>query len=255
MRPAPAGASLARASDAQQRRLAAAWRSGALSRLAAAKRAIDLVVGIPLLLVSLPVQIVLCAVSAAALRTWPLFVQLRPGRDGRLFRIIKIRTLPRTVPAYGHKTDLAAQMRTAPAICRLLRRTHLDELPQLALVPLGRMSLVGPRPSQPLEFEHIGDTFEWMRTAVRPGCTGLWQIGAAHDGSLDAAPEYDTVYLERASVRLDLWILCRTVLFMLRLVPAVTIAQVPSWTLRGRAAYGGPESEPPPGWDGATDVG
>jgi lipopolysaccharide/colanic/teichoic acid biosynthesis glycosyltransferase len=255
MRPASAGTSTARASDVQQRRLAAAWRSGQLSRLAAAKRTIDLVVGIPLLVLSLPVQVLLCAASAAALRTWPLFVQTRPGRDGRPFRIIKIRTLPRTVPAYGHKTDLADQMRAAPAVCRLLRRTHLDELPQLALVPLGRMSLVGPRPSQPLEFEHIGDTFEWMRTAVRPGCTGLWQIGAAHDGSLDAAPEYDTVYLARASVRLDLWILCRTVLFMVRLVPAVTIDRVPTWTLRGRAMRAGPESEPTPGWDSATDLG
>jgi lipopolysaccharide/colanic/teichoic acid biosynthesis glycosyltransferase len=218
--------------DADSRRqqdVARALRGGGDRRAQVLKRSIDLVLGTFLALLSVPLLLVLAITSALTLRAWPLFVQSRPGRDGRPFRIVKIRTMPPTLPSYGHKEDLAPQLRALPAVCRVMRRTHLDELPQLTLVPLGKMSLVGPRPSQPMLYEHIDDAFESMRTAVRPGCTGLWQVGAAHALSLDADPGYDTYYLTHATTRFDIWLLARTGLFMLNLVRPVTIADVPAW--------------------------
>src|SRR3954447_14250682 len=109
-----------------------------------AKRTFDVTVAATLLILTLPV-IVLCAfVSLVSLRAWPFFTQTRVGRGGRSFRFVKIRTLPRNAPKYACKYDLAGLR--VPRGTLLLRELHLDELPQLALVILGRMSLVGPRP-------------------------------------------------------------------------------------------------------------
>jgi lipopolysaccharide/colanic/teichoic acid biosynthesis glycosyltransferase len=214
---------------ARQNALGEAIRQAPVRRRAAVKRTVDIVLGTILLLAALPIVLICALLSAVALRAWPIFVQMRPGRDERPFRIIKIRTMPASAPAYGHKDALASQLRSLPAVCQLLRRTHLDELPQLALVPLGRMSLVGPRPSQPLQYERLSGSFEWMRTAVRPGCTGLWQVGAASSLALDVDPEYDTFYLEHAGFRLDLWILMRTALVMTGIGRTVQLNEVPHW--------------------------
>lgn len=191
------------------------------------KRALDLAVGLVLAVLSLPVILVLALGSVASLRAWPFFVQSRVGRDGKLFRIVKIRTLPPQAPRSAPK--YALQGLPIPRYCSFLRRTHLDELPQLLLVPLGRMSLVGPRPEMPELVGTFDPSFLAARSAVRPGCTGLWQISVDSPKLLHEVPEYDLFYLEHAGLRLDLWILWRTVRGLLPRHPEVKCESVPLW--------------------------
>jgi lipopolysaccharide/colanic/teichoic acid biosynthesis glycosyltransferase len=200
-----------------------------------AKRVLDLTLGTVLALCALPLILVLCVASASSLRTWPLFVQPRPGRGGRPFHIVKIRTLRPDVPRFGHPADRQGLAR-APLVCRLMRATHLDELPQLLLVPIGIMSLVGPRPSQPPEYENFEAAFEQLRVSVRPGCTGLWQVGRAHDRPLSADPAYDVYYLEQGTVWMDLWLMGRTLMFILQIARPIGLGDVPAWTMRRRGA-------------------
>jgi lipopolysaccharide/colanic/teichoic acid biosynthesis glycosyltransferase len=161
----------------------------------------------------------------------PFFMQRRPGYRGSTFRILKLRTLPRTTPTYVSKLDLDFDGMGLQWLCRVLRRTHLDELPQLFLVPLGSMSLVGPRPRLPDTVEGVDHRFDAVRRSVRPGCTGLWQISVASDTVSTGAPRFDLAYVQRASIRLDLWILIRTVTNVVGLTKPVDLSDVPGWLL------------------------
>lgn len=192
-----------------------------------AKRAFDAVVGGVLFILVLPLILLLAVAVALTFRTWPFFTQERVGHGGRRFTMVKLRTLPPTTPEDADKFQIKDLK--VPRLAYFLRRTHLDELPQLALVPLGRMSLVGPRPEM-VRLHDCGDRdFAALRTAVRPGCAGLWQI-SVHAGLLIwDAPEYDVFYINNASIRLDLWILARAALNLMGVGRAVTLADVPNW--------------------------
>jgi lipopolysaccharide/colanic/teichoic acid biosynthesis glycosyltransferase len=173
------------------------------------RRAFDFSVALILLLIALPTILVLSLGVAISLRAWPFFSQTRVGRDGEPFRFLKLRTLPPSAPRYASKYDI--QDIRAPWLCRLLRALHLDELPQLFLVLSGKMSLVGPRPEMPVVFETYPKQFAQSRVAVRPGCTGLWQVSTACDQMIAEHPEFDEFYVRNRSLRLDLWIIVRTV--------------------------------------------
>ena len=190
------------------------------------KRLIDVVVGTVLALLTLPVILLLAAVAAVNLWAWPFFVQTRIGADGVPFRLVKLRTLPVSTDHYADKRAIESIPLTW--ISRNLRRTHLDELPQLLLVPIGRMSLVGPRPEMPFLHEQMPASFALRRTEVRPGCTGLWQIGHQCSGLIVEAPEYDLYYVENRSLLLDLWVVWRTVSMMVHR-RTVSLADVPAW--------------------------
>jgi lipopolysaccharide/colanic/teichoic acid biosynthesis glycosyltransferase len=195
------------------------------------KRLFDAVIGTGLALLSLPLMLVLAVGVCITLRTWrPFFVQARIGWRGRRIRILKLRTLPPDFPRYALKTALAGV--SLPRYSMFLRRTHLDELPQLLQVPFGRLSLVGPRPKMPDQYEPVDEAYRTMRIAVPQGCTGLWQIGRHAPEPPDKAPEYDEFYLQNASLRLDLWISWRTLLLVLRLAPQVDLRDVPQWARR-----------------------
>lgn len=198
------------------------------------RRALDVVVSAILGLIILPLILLAAAGSALALRAWPFFVQDRVGRDGALFRFVKVRTLPTDVPRYTDKHQLANHH--IPAFCRFLRSFHLDELPQVYLVLTGRMSLVGPRPEMAELHNRMQPAFAADRTVVRPGCTGLWQISHACGDLIGAAPEFDRFYLAHRTVRLDLWLLVRTGLQMTGLGNLVSLDDVPSWALPPRPA-------------------
>lgn len=195
------------------------------------KRAFDLVVGAILCLIALPVVLVLAAGVAISLRSWPFFAQQRPGWRGRTITILKLRTLPPSTPRYMDKHTLGLATAKLPWLCSLLRRTHLDELPQLASVVLGDMSLVGPRPPLPSSVEPLEAGFEAARRSVRPGCTGLWQISVASHDTATSAPRFDLFYIDNASLRLDIWILVRTVGWILGRVEPIDIDDIPQWTL------------------------
>jgi lipopolysaccharide/colanic/teichoic acid biosynthesis glycosyltransferase len=194
------------------------------------KRAVDVVVGTALALAALPVILVLMVCSAVVLRAWPIFVQDRVGRDGRVFRFPKVRTLP---PETASSTDKYALFDVRiPAFGRFLRRTHLDELPQLVLVPFGAMSLVGPRPEMPDVLVHYPSEFVAERTRVRPGCTCLWQISESSDKLICEAPEYDRAYVRHGGLLLDAWILYRTARAWLPRTSAIDLNDVPVWACR-----------------------
>ena len=191
------------------------------------RRSLDMVLSAVLFAITLPLLVVLAVGSAISLQAWPFFTQDRVGRGGEMFRFVKIRTLPLDMPDYTDKHQL--EHHRIPPFCRLLRRLHLDELPQLLLVLRGRMSLVGPRPEMAHLHDRMPADFAALRTSVRPGCTGLWQVSEACTGLIADAPEYDRTYLARRSLRLDLWLLARTGLKMVGLGGTVSLRDLPRW--------------------------
>jgi lipopolysaccharide/colanic/teichoic acid biosynthesis glycosyltransferase len=191
------------------------------------KRAVDILIAAVLVVLTLPVVLVAAIGSAIALRAWPFFVQRRIGWDGMSFRFVKIRTLPTSTPKYLLKDEL--DLEGVPRFTRALRVLHFDELPQLFLVLTGRMSLVGPRPEMISFHDLLEPDFARERGAVRPGCTGLWQISWGCAGLLGESPEFDRFYLRHQRLRLDLWIVWRTALLMLGLRSLVGLEDVPTW--------------------------
>jgi lipopolysaccharide/colanic/teichoic acid biosynthesis glycosyltransferase len=195
----------------------------------ALKRVIDVVLGTVLALLALPVILVVALGAWIQLRESPFFLQRRVGRDGRSFLCPKIRTLPSHTPVYATKYELNLDVQ---GFTGFLRKHHLDELPQLLVVPFGRLSLVGPRPKMPDEYEPVPEWYSTMRSVVPPGCTGLWQIGTHRHLMPHESPQYDLFYRCHGNLRLDLWVMWRTTLRMFRLAGPVNLSRVPSWALQ-----------------------
>jgi len=172
----------------------------------AGKRALDVSVSAVALALSLPVQGVVAALVATRLGTPVLFKQRRPGLDGRIFTLVKFRTMLTEDASRGLVTDEQRLTRFGKA----LRATSLDELPTLWNVLRGDMSLVGPRP---LLVEYLDRyTPEQMhRHDVRPGVTGLAQVSGRNSISWDQKFAYDLEYVRELSLRLDLKIMWKTV--------------------------------------------
>jgi lipopolysaccharide/colanic/teichoic acid biosynthesis glycosyltransferase len=173
------------------------------------KRLVDLTLGTLLAAAVLPVILVLAIPTAVSVRAWPFFFQRRVGFHGRLFWVPKLRTLPPNAPCAADK--YAIRSLAIGRFCAFLRKTHLDELPQLLVVPSGRMSLVGPRPELPEILGRYPAEFAAVRAQVRPGCTGLWQISVDSKRLILEAPQYDNYYVRSISFRSDVAILLRTI--------------------------------------------
>ncbi|GGO75279.1 sugar transferase [Nocardioides deserti] len=153
------------------------------------------------------------------------FRQVRIGRNGRPFSMIKLRSMVAdaenrraTVEGLNESDGVLFKARTDPRVTRVgavLRRYSLDELPQLVNVVRGEMSLVGPRPPLPEEVARY-DADTRRRLAVRPGITGLWQVSGRSDLSWEETVRLDLRYVDNWSLGLDLRILCRTVRAVVR---------------------------------------
>jgi lipopolysaccharide/colanic/teichoic acid biosynthesis glycosyltransferase len=153
------------------------------------------------------------------------FVQTRIGLGGAPFRMIKFRSMyadaerRRTeVAALSDREGICLKVRNDPRITpvgRFLRRTSLDELPQLFNVLAGDMSLVGPRPALPEEVA-LYPPEAHRRHAVRPGITGLWQVSGRADIGFAEMIELDLSYAQRPSLVLDIIILLRTIRAVMR---------------------------------------
>ncbi len=182
------------------------------------RRAVDLTLGTALLVLSLPF---LAAVSAAvALESpgAPWLRQRRVGLRGVEFSLWKIRTMRRAAEEATGPTLAAPDDERTTHVGRFLRRTRLDELPQLLHVVSGTMSLVGPRPERPefvAEFEREVPAYR-LRLALKPGITGLAQVMGDYATKPDVKLRYDLGYLFHWSPFLDLFILIRTVVTVLR---------------------------------------
>lgn len=178
-----------------------------------AKRTLDLALGLPLLVVSAPLQAAVAVAVAVKLGRPVLFRQQRPGLNGAPFTLLKFRTMLPVNDALG-LTDDASRM---TGLGRWLRSTSLDELPALWNVVRGDMSLVGPRPLL-LSYLALYTEDESRRHHVRPGITGLAQVSGRNAVSWDERLRLDVEYVDRSSLPLDLRILCRTVGTVLRRV-------------------------------------
>lgn len=202
---------------------------------AVSKRLIDVLVGTLALVVLLPVMLV---IAVAIRRDSPgpaLFRQQRVGRGGHTFTMIKFRTMQHGNDASPHReyyqalVEGRAEARDAgngqrvfllddPRVTKLgawLRRTSLDELPNLLNVLGGSMSLVGPRP--PIDYEvAMYDTRSKGKLAAKPGMTGLAQVSGRGALSFDQIIDLDLEYIERRSVWLDLKLLAQTIPAVLR---------------------------------------
>lgn len=172
------------------------------------KRGVDVSFATVALLVSLPV-LALAAVLLKLTAPGPvMFTQTRCGLRGKPFTIYKLRTMRTDAPRYAPHPNSADDDRVTP-IGRWLRRSSIDELPQLWNVLRGDMSLVGPRPEMPGLVEEYND-IQRQRLAVKPGLTGMWQISADRAFRIHDNIHYDLYYIENRSVALDLAVLVVT---------------------------------------------
>jgi sugar transferase EpsL len=171
-----------------------------------AKRALD-VVGAALALVVLSPLLAIVAVLVRVRMGSPvLFRQTRPGRHGRPFTLVKFRTMTDRRDAAGALLPDAERL---TSFGRWLRRTSIDELPELLNVLAGEMSLVGPRPLL-MEYLPLYSPEQARRHDVRPGITGWTQVNGRNALSWDEKFAFDVWYVDHRSLRLDLSILART---------------------------------------------
>jgi len=196
-----------------------------LSRIS--KRVFDLLLGLLLLVISLPIQLVIVTTILLIDRQFPLFAQKRVGVGGRVFWLYKFRTMKGSDstgerellnPDNRAGNEIQFKLKIDPrvtALGRVLRRFSLDELPQLLNVLSGSMSLVGPRPHVLAEVEEY-DNRASNRLLIKPGLTGAWQISGRSDLSWEESVQLDLNYVQNWSLVLDFVILLKTVWAVLR---------------------------------------
>ena len=175
------------------------------------KRALDFIISLLALTVLSPLLLVLTLVGAVKMRGNPFFVQERPGRNGRLFRLIKLRSMTNE----KKNGELLPDEERLTGYGRFLRRTSLDELPELLNILVGHMSIVGPRPLLvkylPLYNEH-----QARRHEVRPGLTGWAQVNGRNSITWEQKFDYDVWYVDHVSFALDVRIVMMTVRSVLK---------------------------------------
>jgi exopolysaccharide biosynthesis polyprenyl glycosylphosphotransferase len=187
------------------------------------KRAVDFTASLLLLLMFLPVML-LCALLIKLSSEGPVFyTSSRVGRGGRHFTFLKFRSMytgrdRRELAGWNDKSGHLFKVRRDPRVSpigRVLRRFSLDELPQLINVLLGDMSLVGPRPLPAEDLDPDGQSrefFSWaqLRSSIRPGLSGLWQVKGRSDLTFEEMIALDTEYIRNWSLSLDMHILLVT---------------------------------------------
>lgn len=180
-----------------------------------AKEVVDIVLGFVALVLSLPLLVVCALIIKLSSKGSCIFAQSRVGKNGKLFKMHKLRTMyigaeSASGPVWADDND----PRVIPA-CRWMRRSHIDELPQLINVVKGEMSLVGPRPERPEILAELEKTYPEVRKrlAVRPGITGLAQVTNGYDTSIEAFRhklKADLEYIERSNWSTEIRILAST---------------------------------------------
>lgn len=171
------------------------------------KRLIDVVVSFLALIVALPILFIVSIVLFIANNGTPFFFQERPGKSGRIFRVVKFKTMSDTRDKHG---NLLADKYRITRAGNFVRSTSLDELPQLINVLKGDMSLVGPRPLL-VKYLPLYDSFQARRHEVRPGITGWAQVNGRNAISWEERFRLDVYYVDNVSFGLDLKILLLTI--------------------------------------------
>lgn len=171
------------------------------------KRLIDFVLSLSAFIVLLPVFLVVTLLLAIANDGKPFFLQPRPGKDGHIFRVIKYKTMNDRRDERG---DLLSDAERLTPIGAFVRKTSLDEIPQLLNVIKGDMSLIGPRPLL-VEYLPLYNVIQGRRHEVRPGITGWAQVNGRNAISWEEKFRFDVWYVDNVSFLLDVKIIFMTI--------------------------------------------
>lgn len=190
-----------------------------------AKRTLDLFLSLTLIVLTLPLMALIAVLVRMDSRGRAVFKQTRIGMDGRPFTMYKFRSMVQKAEELlpclvdlGALKEPVYKLHDDPRVTRfgkILRKSSLDELPQLFNVLRGDMSLVGPRPEAENVVELYDETHR-RRLQAKPGITGLQQIKCRGSRSMDERLKYDLYYIEHRSIPMDLWILFRTCFAVIR---------------------------------------
>ncbi len=178
------------------------------------KRMVDIIVSSILLVLLSPLFLLIAILIRLSSNGPAFFVQKRVGRDGSLFRMYKFRSMSRHARRYERSPTSSRDPRIT-RIGRFLRRTSLDEFPQLINVFLGQMSLVGPRPEMPFIVRRY-NARERLRLRVIPGITGLWQLSPDRAYPIHENLHHDLSYIRHRTLSMDMAILIHTLFFAMR---------------------------------------
>jgi len=176
------------------------------------KRVIDFILSLLALIVLFPFLLVFAIIGAISLKGNPFFTQLRPGKDEKIFKMIKFRTMTNERDASGRLLPDHARL---TRYGRFLRATSIDELPELLNIIKGDMAIIGPRPQLVRDMVFMTET-QRLRHTVRPGLSGLAQINGRNAINWDSKLSFDLEYIENITFAQDMKIIFRTVCQLLK---------------------------------------
>lgn len=176
------------------------------------KRILDFILSLCALVVLFPVFLVLIILGAVNMKGNPFFTQLRPGKNEKIFRLIKFRTMTNQKDKEGNLLPDDVRL---TKYGEFLRSTSLDELPEVINILVGDMSIVGPRPLV-VKYLPFYTEFESERHTVRPGLTGLAQVNGRNSLKWEEKFEYDVEYVRNLSLTYDVKIIIKTIQTVLK---------------------------------------
>ncbi|MEJ9304700.1 sugar transferase [Priestia megaterium] len=189
------------------------------------KRLLDIVLSLMGLIIISPLILIVAVLIKVEDRNGPIFFsQTRVGKNGNKFKIYKFRSMVSNAEELlidlldqNETTGAMFKIKKDPRITKIgkfIRKTSIDELPQLINVIKGEMSLVGPRPPLPREVEEYTE-FHKQRLLVKPGCTGLWQISGRSNIGFEKMVELDLEYISKENIFFDIYIILITIKIMI----------------------------------------
>ncbi|MBD8070890.1 sugar transferase [Bacillus sp. PS06] len=175
------------------------------------KRVIDIVLSVIGILLAFPIVMVFAIAIILETPGSPFFIQERVGKNGKCFNIIKLRSMKKDAEINGAKWAEVNDIRVTK-VGSFIRKTRIDELPQLISVLKGDMSIIGPRPERPIFTEKFDKEIQGFkdRLLVKPGLTGLAQVNGGYDISPKEKLHYDLIYIKNLTFSLELKILVKT---------------------------------------------
>ncbi|WP_044977939.1 sugar transferase [Taylorella asinigenitalis] len=176
------------------------------------KRILDIIGALVLLIFTSPVILFITILLFFANNGKPFFIQSRPGKNKKIFKILKFKTMR---DDFDERGNLLPDQKRLTVIGKFVRKTSLDELPQLINVLIGDMSFVGPRPLL-IEYIPLYSEFQSRRHEVRPGITGWAQVNGRNAISWEEKFKFDVWYVDNYSLSLDIKILYLTFLKVLK---------------------------------------